>query len=55
MQLRSRQAVFFSAKLLLSIAVLVYIAGGLDLNQLKSQLLSVDPVMFLLARALVLL
>ncbi|WP_291842022.1 lysylphosphatidylglycerol synthase transmembrane domain-containing protein [Bradyrhizobium sp.] len=55
MQLRSRQAVFFSAKLLLSIAVLVYIAGGLDLNQLKIQLLSVDPVMFLLALALVLL
>lgn len=53
MQSRTKQAVLFSAKVLLSIGVLVYIARGLDLNQLRSNLLTVDPAMFLLALALI--
>ena len=53
MQSRTKQTVLFSAKVLLSIGVLVYIARGLDLQQLRTNLLTVDPAMFLLALALV--
>ena len=53
MQSRTKQAVLFSAKVLLSIGVLVYIARGLDLNQLRTNLLTIDPAMFLLALALI--
>ena len=53
MQSRSKQAVLFSVKLLLSIAVLVYIVRGLDLRQLRTHLLSVDPAMFVLALVLI--
>ena len=53
MQPRIKQAAFFSAKVLLSIGVLVYIARGLDLHQLRANLLTVDPAMFLLALVLV--
>ena len=48
MQSRTKQMVLFSAKVLLSIGVLVYIARGLDLHQLRTTLLTVDPAMFLL-------
>ncbi|WP_245323358.1 hypothetical protein [Bradyrhizobium shewense] len=40
-------------KLLLSIASLVYIARGLDLPQLRNHLVSVDPLLFVLALALI--
>ncbi|MBR0782619.1 lysylphosphatidylglycerol synthase transmembrane domain-containing protein [Bradyrhizobium iriomotense] len=53
MQARFKQAVLFSVKLLLSIAVLVYIARGLDLHRLRTHLLSVDPFLFGLALALI--
>ena len=53
MQSRTKQTVLLSAKLLLSIGVLVYIARGLDLHQLRTTLLTVDPAMFLLALALI--
>lgn len=53
MQPRFKQAVLFLVKLLLSIAVLIYIACGLDLRQLRTHLLSVDPFLFALALALV--
>lgn len=53
MQSRFKQAALFSVKLLLSIAVLVYIARGLDLHQLRNHLLSVDPLLFVLALALI--
>jgi uncharacterized protein (TIRG00374 family) len=53
MQSRSKQVALFSAKVLLSIGVLVYIARGLDLHELRVHLLAVDPSMFLLALALV--
>ena len=53
MQSRTKQTVLFSAKVLLSIGVLVYIARGLDLNHLRTNLLTVDPAMFLLALAMV--
>lgn len=53
MQSRFKQAVLFSVKLLLSVAVLVYIARGLDLHQLRDHLLSVDPLLFVLALALI--
>lgn len=55
MQLRLKQSAFFAVKLLLSIAVLVYIAHGLDLGRLRAHLLSVDPAMFVLALALIFL
>jgi len=50
MRLRSKQTALFSVKLLLSIAVLAYIARGLDLGRLRPRLVSVNP--FLLALAL---
>lgn len=53
MQSRFKQAALFSVKLLLSIAVLVYIARGLDLQQLRNHLVSVDPFLFVLALALI--
>jgi uncharacterized membrane protein YbhN (UPF0104 family) len=53
MQSRTRQVAFFSAKLLLSIGVLFYIVRGLDLNQLRVNLLAIDPPMFVLALALI--
>lgn len=53
MQSRFKQAALFSVKLLLSIAVLVYIARSLDLHQLRNHLLSVDPLLFVLALALI--
>jgi uncharacterized membrane protein YbhN (UPF0104 family) len=53
MQQRTRQLTLFSAKMLLSIGVLFYIARGLDLNQLRVHLLAVDPGMFALALALI--
>lgn len=53
MQSRFKHAALFSVKLLLSIAVLVYIARGLDLRQLRDHLVSVDPVLFLVAFALI--
>ncbi|WP_256808389.1 MULTISPECIES: lysylphosphatidylglycerol synthase transmembrane domain-containing protein [unclassified Bradyrhizobium] len=53
MQSRLKQAVLFSVKLLLSIAVLVYIARGLDLHALRTHLVSVDPFLFVLALALI--
>ncbi|MDA9478479.1 hypothetical protein XI03_29150 [Bradyrhizobium sp. CCBAU 65884] len=53
MQSRFKQAALFSVKLLLSIAVLVYIARGLDLQRLRSHLVSVDPLLFVLALALI--
>lgn len=53
MQSRFKQAALFSVKLLLSIAVLVYIARGLDLQRLRSHLVSVDPFLFVLALALI--
>lgn len=53
MQSRFKQAAVFSVKLLLSIAVLVYIARGLDLQLLRSHLVSVDPFLFALALALI--
>jgi uncharacterized protein (TIRG00374 family) len=53
MQQRTRQVLLFSAKILLSIGVLFYIARGIDLNQLRIHLLAVDPTMFILALALV--
>jgi uncharacterized membrane protein YbhN (UPF0104 family) len=53
MQQRTRQVMLFSAKMLLSIGVLFYIARGLDLNQLRIHLLAVDPAMFALALALI--
>jgi glycosyltransferase 2 family protein len=55
MQSRFKQAALFSVKLLLSVAVLVYIARGLDLRQLRDHLVSVDPVLFVLALVLILL
>jgi uncharacterized protein (TIRG00374 family) len=55
MQSRFQQAALFSVKLLLSVAVLVYIARGLDLRRLRDHLVSVDPVLFVLALALILL
>jgi uncharacterized protein (TIRG00374 family) len=55
MQSRFKQAALFSVKLLLSVAVLVYIARGLDLRRLRDHLVSVDPVLFVLALALILL
>ncbi|MBR0907056.1 lysylphosphatidylglycerol synthase transmembrane domain-containing protein [Bradyrhizobium liaoningense] len=53
MQSRFKQAALFSVKLLLSVAVLVYIARGLDLGQLRNHLVSVDPFLFVLALALI--
>jgi len=53
MHSRFKQAALFSVKLLLSVAVLVYIARGLDLGQLRNHLVSVDPVLFVLALALI--
>lgn len=53
MQSRFKQAALFSVKLLLSIAVLVYIARGLDLQRLRSHLVSVDPFLFVVALALI--
>ncbi|MDA9533247.1 lysylphosphatidylglycerol synthase transmembrane domain-containing protein [Bradyrhizobium sp. CCBAU 25338] len=53
MQSRYKHAVLFSVKLLLSVAVLVYIARGLDLRQLRTHLVSVDPVLFVVALALI--
>ncbi|MBR0703161.1 flippase-like domain-containing protein [Bradyrhizobium diazoefficiens] len=53
MQSRFKQAALFSVKLLLSIAVLVYIVRGLDLQQLRSHLVSVDPLLFVLALTLI--
>ena len=53
MQSRFKQVALFSVKLLLSIAVLVYIARGLDLQRLRSHLVSVDPFLFVLALALI--
>ena len=55
MQSRVKQAAFFSVKLLLSVAVLVYIARGLDLRQLRDHLVSVDPFLFGIALALIFL
>ena len=55
MQSRVKQAALFSVKLLLSVAVLVYIARGLDLRQLRDHLVSVDPVLFAVALALIFL
>jgi glycosyltransferase 2 family protein len=53
MQSRLKQMAFFSAKVLLSIGVLLYIARGLDLQKLRIHLLAVDPVMFLLALGMI--
>lgn len=53
MQSRYKHAALFSVKLLLSVAVLVYIARGLDLRQLRTHLVSVDPVLFVVALALI--
>lgn len=53
MQARTKQVALFSAKVMLSIGVLVYIARGLDLHQLRTNLLTVDPAMFLLALVLI--
>ena len=53
MQSRFKQAALFSVKLLLSIAVLVYIARGLDLGRLRAHLVSVNPSLFVLALALI--
>ncbi|WP_025037005.1 lysylphosphatidylglycerol synthase transmembrane domain-containing protein [Bradyrhizobium sp. DOA9] len=53
MQSRFKHAALFSVKLLLSVAVLVYIARGLDLRQLRDHLVSVDPVLFIVALALI--
>ncbi|WP_456618177.1 MULTISPECIES: lysylphosphatidylglycerol synthase transmembrane domain-containing protein [unclassified Bradyrhizobium] len=53
MQSRFKQTALFSVKLLLSIAVLVYIARGLDLGRLRAHLVSVDPFLFVLALALI--
>ncbi|WP_448044165.1 lysylphosphatidylglycerol synthase transmembrane domain-containing protein [Bradyrhizobium liaoningense] len=53
MQSRFKHAALFSVKLLLSVAVLVYIARGLDLGQLRTRLVSVDPVLFVVALALI--
>lgn len=53
MQSRAKQVTFFSAKLVLSIGVIFYIAHGLDLRQLRTHLLTVDPLLFALALALV--
>lgn len=53
MQSRIKQAASFSVKLALSIAVLAYIAHGLDLRALRTHLVSVDPAMFVLALALI--
>lgn len=53
MQSRFKQGILFSVKLLLSIAVLVYIARGLNLGQLRTHLLSVNPFLFVLALALI--
>jgi uncharacterized membrane protein YbhN (UPF0104 family) len=53
MQSRFKQAALFSIKLLLSIAVLAYIARGLDLRALRTHLVSVDPFLFALALALI--
>lgn len=55
MQSRVKQAALFSVKLLLSIAVLVYIARGLDLRQLRDHLVSVDPFLFGVALVLIFL
>lgn len=55
MQSRYKHAALFSVKLLLSVAVLVYIARGLDLRQLRTHLVSVDPVLFVVALALIFL
>ncbi|MFK4506693.1 flippase-like domain-containing protein [Bradyrhizobium daqingense] len=55
MQSRFKQAALFSVKLLLSVGVLVYIARGLDLRQLRDHLVSVDPFLFVLALALIFL
>ncbi|SDS22877.1 lysylphosphatidylglycerol synthase transmembrane domain-containing protein [Bradyrhizobium canariense] len=55
MQARTKQVTFFAAKLLLSIGVLLYIARGLDLHELRIHLLAVDPAMFAVALALVLI
>ncbi|GAB9105631.1 lysylphosphatidylglycerol synthase transmembrane domain-containing protein [Bradyrhizobium diazoefficiens] len=53
MQSRFKQTALFSVKLLLSIAVLAYIARGLDLGRLRTHLVSVDPFLFALALALI--
>ena len=53
MQSRFKHAALFSVKLLLSIAVLVYVARGLDLQRLRSHLVSVDPFLFVLALTLI--
>lgn len=55
MQSRVKQAALFSVKLLLSVAVLVYIARGLDLRQLRDHLVSVDPFLFGIALGLIFL
>ena len=51
MPLRAKQVIFFAAKLLLSVGVLVYLVRRLDLDQLRTNLLAVDPWTFLLALA----
>ena len=53
MPLRAKQVIFFSAKLLLSVGVIIYLVRRLDFDQLRANLFTVDPWMFLLALALV--
>lgn len=53
MPLRAKQVMFFAAKLVLSIGVLVYLVRHLDLDRLRTNLFAVEPWMFLLALALV--
>lgn len=55
MQSRVKQATSFAVKLLLSIAVLAYIARSFDLRELRVHLVSMDPIMFVAALALVFL
>jgi glycosyltransferase 2 family protein len=55
MQSRVKQAASFAVKLLLSIAVLAYIARGFDLRELRVHLVSMDPIMFVAALALIFL
>lgn len=51
--MRAKQVMFFAAKLVLSIGVLVYLVRHLDLDRLRTNLFAVEPWMFLLALALV--
>ena len=53
MQARVQKIAFFSAKLLLSVGVIFYIVRGLNLDQLRTNLLAVEPSMFALALALI--